>query len=57
MGPPELIDAAVRRIPSGEMVVINDANHGFAVPKRTGLTSDDVLDRLASLAVSFVEGL
>lgn len=51
MGPPDLIRATVV---GGRVEVVPDADHGFNVPKRTGLSPDDVLDRLAAVTVSFV---
>lgn len=37
------------------MHVIDDADHGFAVPKRTGRTHDDVLDEIADTVAAFCE--
>jgi predicted alpha/beta-hydrolase family hydrolase len=37
--------------------VIDDADHGFGVPKRTGLGFEDVLDLLAAETVAFVESV
>jgi predicted alpha/beta-hydrolase family hydrolase len=55
LGPPELVGAVAARCAAGRMVVIDDADHGFSVPKRTGLGVDHVLDRLVAETVDFVE--
>ena len=35
--------------------VIDEADHGFAVPKRTGRTHEDVLDEIADTVAAFCE--
>jgi hypothetical protein len=37
------------------MHVIEEADHGFSVPKRTGRTHEDVLDEIADTAAAFVQ--
>ena len=54
LGPIDLMAPVVARMPAARMVVVADADHGFAVPKRTGLDADDVLDLLASETTGFV---
>ena len=56
MGPEPLLRRAADRLADGRLVVVDDADHGFGVPKRTGLSADDVLDRLADETVRFVLG-
>jgi predicted alpha/beta-hydrolase family hydrolase len=52
MGPPEAI-APIALDLGARLEVIAEASHGFAVPKSSGLTRDDVLDRLADLVEEF----
>ncbi len=57
MGPPGSVGRVVDRMASAELRVVDDADHGFSVPKRTGLTGDDVLDLLAATTIGFVRPL
>jgi predicted alpha/beta-hydrolase family hydrolase len=43
----DLLRASLRRLSSADLVVINDADHDFAVPKRTGRSREDVIAELA----------
>jgi predicted alpha/beta-hydrolase family hydrolase len=52
MGPLDLLRPVVERH-GIELSVVADADHGFSVPKRTGLGLSDVLDRLAAETVEF----
>lgn len=57
LGPPDLVGAVAARCRAGRMVVVDDADHGFGVPKRTGLAADDVLDVLAAETVGFIDSV
>ncbi len=57
LGPPELVRQIVLDAPEATLEVVPDADHGFAMPKRTGLGRDDVLDLLAAKTMRFVEEL
>lgn len=50
LAPLDLIERVVATVPGAELVVIPDADHGFAVPKRTGIEPEEMLDRLAAHA-------
>lgn len=54
LGPPAMIRRATKGVPTASLVVVADADHGFSVPKRTGLDQNDVLDLLADLTIGFV---
>jgi hypothetical protein len=41
--------------PRPDLHVIEEADHGFRVPKRSGRTDDDVLDEVARTFSSWVE--
>lgn len=40
--------------PQPTLHIIDDADHGFHVPKRTGRTDDEVIEELASVVADFV---
>jgi predicted alpha/beta-hydrolase family hydrolase len=54
LAPLDQLRRVVGRIPGASLQVIEDAGHSFAVPKRTGLTLDDVLDRLAAATTGWL---
>ncbi len=43
--------------PPPELHVVEDADHGFHVPKRSGRTDEDVLDELCDVFVTWLDGL
>lgn len=47
LSPPALIGPLANSLPRGELFVVDQADHGFHVPKRSGLTDRDVLTQLA----------
>ena len=47
LSPPDLMAAVAATVPNGSIVIIEDGDHSFAVPKRTGRTSAEVLADLA----------
>ncbi len=57
MGPPEMIRRITEAVPLATLEVVPDADHGFKVPKRTGLGREAILDSLAVTTKGFVEGL
>ena len=52
----DLIREVAERV-HGTMHVIEDADHSFKVPKRTGRTTDEVIDELARTVRAFWDGL
>ena len=54
LSPPELMTVIASRVPDGTIVVIDDGDHSFNVPKRSGRTGEEVLAELASLTTSWV---
>ncbi len=57
MGPPEMIRRITEAVSLATLEVVPDADHGFKVPKRTGLGREAILDSLAVTTKGFVEGL
>lgn len=49
-----LLEPIVRELPRATMHVIDGADHGFHVLKRSGRTDDDVLDDLANHAIQWI---
>lgn len=54
LGPPAMIEELVARLPDAEVIVIDDADHSFHVPKRTGTSDDEVLARLARTTAEWI---
>ena len=46
MGPTDLIEKVAASVPNGSVVVVDDGDHSFKVPKRAGKTNDEVLDEI-----------
>ena len=57
MGPPEMIRRITDAAPHATLEIVPDADHGFNVPKRTGLDRAAILDSLALTTKAFIEGL
>ena len=54
----DLLRPLVERLaPPPTLHVIDDADHGFHVPKRSGRTDDDVLDELCDVFADWAEGV
>lgn len=57
LSPPDLVRDVVARLPAARLVVVDDADHSFAVPKRSGRTQDDVLAEIAAETIEWVLAL
>lgn len=57
LSPPDLIRRIAERVPDGRLVVVDDGDHSFAVPKRSGRTPEDVLGEVAAESVAFITGM
>lgn len=55
LGPPERIRPICARLVAGRLEIVPNADHGFSVPKRTGLVRDDVLDLLVAATLSLLQ--
>jgi len=51
----DLIEAHLRPLPTATLELIEDADHSFRVPKRTGRTVGEVLDGIATRTVEWLE--
>ncbi len=56
LGPLRLVADLVDKIRNADLFVVAEADHGFRVPKRTGLDAEGVLDLLAAAVLRFVAG-
>ena len=54
LSPPDVMADVVKALPQAELVVVDDADHSFRVPKRTGRTSDEVLTELVDQSVGWL---
>ena len=53
----ELIEEHLRPLPNATIELIDDADHSFRVPKRTGRTFEEVLDAIALRTVEWMATL
>ena len=54
----ELLEPVLDRVgPKATLHLVEGANHGFHVPKRSGRTDEDVLDELADTAATWIDGV
>jgi predicted alpha/beta-hydrolase family hydrolase len=51
----DLIEEHLRPLPGSTVELIDDADHSFRVPKRSGRTFDDVLDQVADRTVEWMQ--
>ena len=54
LAPLHLIEGVAGGLDTATLHVIEDADHGFHVPKRTGRTDDDVLGEIVDVVAGFV---
>jgi predicted alpha/beta-hydrolase family hydrolase len=57
LGPPSLIEQVAATVPDARVVVIDDGDHSFKVPKRAGLTQDEVLAAIVTDTSSWLKSL
>lgn len=55
LGPAPLIEALAARVPDGTYVPVDEGDHSLRVPKRTGLTNEQALERVASRIAGWLE--
>ena len=53
----DLIEKHLQSLPTATIELIEDADHSFRVPKRTGHTFEEVLDGVAARTIKWLEGL
>lgn len=55
LSPPPLVREMLAPLADAHFVEIDDADHGFHVPKRSGRTDGDVVDQLAAATATWIE--
>jgi hypothetical protein len=56
LGPPALLAPIVARLKTASMVVIPDADHSYKVPKKLGISAEQMLDRVAGSVAEWISG-
>jgi predicted alpha/beta-hydrolase family hydrolase len=54
LAPRDRLEAVVGGLSGAVLELVPDADHGFRVPKRSGLDADGVLDRIAGITVAWL---
>lgn len=54
LGPPDLIRSVAFGLPAADVIEVAAGDHSFRVPKRSGLTAQQVIERLAADSVSWL---
>ena len=54
---PDLVDAHLRPLPRSQIELVEGADHGFAVLKRSGFTKEAVLGEIVKKSVVWIERL
>jgi hypothetical protein len=54
MAPPQMLEPVVAGLPAAALHLVADADHGFAVTKRSGRDPDEVLDELADVTAAWI---
>jgi predicted alpha/beta-hydrolase family hydrolase len=57
LGPPQMIERIAESVPDGRLVIVDDGDHSFNVPKRAGLTRDEVLTGVFAETSSWLDSL
>jgi predicted alpha/beta-hydrolase family hydrolase len=57
LGPPQMIARIAESAPDGYLVVVDDGDHSFNVPKRAGRTRDEVLASIVADTSSWLDSL
>lgn len=55
LAPIELVRGVVGLLPEAELIVVPEADHSFAVPKRVGVEPGEMLDRITAAAVGWMQ--
>lgn len=54
LGPTGLIEAVASAVPDGTVVVVDDGDHSFKVPKRAGKTTEEVLGEIVAETAGWI---
>ena len=56
LSPVDQVSAVVRSLPNARLEIVDGADHGFKVPKRLGVTPEEVLDQLVTATAGWLAG-
>jgi len=54
LSPPDLIEGIVRSVPDGTLEIVDDGDHSFKVPKRSGTTTEAVLEQIVATTAAWI---
>lgn len=57
LGPPELIEKVASGLPDAKVIVVDDGDHSFKVPKRAGKANDEVLGEIVDDTMRWMSGV
>lgn len=55
LGPTDLIEKTAESLPSASVIVVDDGDHSFKVPKGTGKTTDEVLAEIVATTADWIK--
>ncbi len=55
LGPPPMIEEVVASLPAADLVVVDDGDHSFKVPKRAGRSDDEVRAAIVADTISWLQ--
>jgi predicted alpha/beta-hydrolase family hydrolase len=55
LGPPELIERVAATLADAEVIVVDDGDHSFKVPKRAGKSNEEVLGEIVEETSAWIE--
>lgn len=56
LGPPGLLAPIVARLQAASLVTVPDADHSYNVPKKAGISAEQMLDRVAGIVLEWLSG-
>ena len=56
LGPPKLIEKVASGLPEAEVIVVDDGDHSFKVPKRAGKANEEVLVEIVAATAEWMDG-
>ena len=54
LGPPAMLAPIITRLGNASMVVVPDADHSYNLPKKWGISAEQMLDRVAGIVVAWL---
>jgi len=54
LGPPQAIEKVASRLPNAEIIVVDDGDHSFKVPKRAGKANEEILAEIVAESAAWI---